>query len=131
MTVRELIGYVTAVKGREFPPEVYDVWLNEVEGMVQTRIHLIPDEAVVRLVRDAEDPDAFDDTVLSVPFPYDKLYAPYIEARVDFANGEYDRYENSMAMFEQFFTEYMAHYAQTVRPADRRKRRALGISFNK
>lgn len=129
MKVGELIAYVSAVKGREFPPEVYDVWLNEVEGLVQTKVHLIPDEAVVRLVRDAEDPDAFNETVLSAPFPYDKLYAPYLEAKVDFANGEYDRYENSMAMFEQFFTEYMAHYAQVYRPADRRKRNALGIEF--
>lgn len=129
MKIGELIAYVTAVKGREFPPEVYDVWLNEVEGLVQTRVHLVPDEAVVRLVRDAEDPEAFNETVLSAPFPYDKLYAPYIEAKVDFANGEYDRYENSMAMFDQFFTEYMAHYAQVYRPADRRKRNALGIEF--
>lgn len=129
MKVGELIAYVSAVKGREFPPEVYDVWLNEVEGLVQTKVHLIPDEAVVRLVRDAEDPTAFDETVLSAPFPYDKLYAPYIEAKVDFANGEYDRYENSMAMFEQFMTEYAAHYAQVYRPADRRKREALGIKF--
>ena len=129
MKIGELIAYVTAVKGREFPPEVYDVWLNEVEGLVQTRVHLIPDEAVVRLVRDAEDPEAFNETVLSAPFPYDKLYAPYIEAKIDFANGEYDRYENSMAMFDQFFTEYMAHYAQVYRPADRRKRNALGIEF--
>lgn len=129
MTVRELISYVTAVKGREFPPEVYDVWLNEVEGLVQTRVHLVPEEAVVRLVRDAEDPEAFNETVLSAPFPYDKLYAPYIEAKIDFANGEYDRYENSMTMFEKFFTEYSAHYAQVYRPADRRKRNALGIEF--
>ena len=129
MKIGELIAYVTAVKGREFPPEVYDVWLNEVEGLVQTRVHLVPDEAVVRLVRDAEDPEAFNETVLSAPFPYDKLYAPYIEAMIDFANGEYDRYENSMAMFDQFFTEYMAHYAQGYRPADRRKRNALGIEF--
>lgn len=129
MKVGELIAYVNAVKGREFPPEVYDVWLNEVEGLVQTRIHLIPDEAVVRLVRDAEDPTAFDETVLSAPFPYDKLYAPYIEAKADFAVGEYERYQNSMAMFETYFTEYMAHYAQVNRPADRRKRAALGIEF--
>ena len=129
MKIGELIAYVNAVKGREFPPEVYDVWLNEVEGLVQTKIHLVPDEAVVRLVRDADDPDAFNETVLSAPFPYDKLYAPYIEARADYAVGEYDGYSNSMALFEQFFTEYMAHYAQVFRPADRRKRKALRINF--
>ena len=129
MKVGELIAYVNAVKGREFPPEVYDVWLNEVEGMVQTRIHLVPSESVLPLVRDPDDPTAFDETVLSVPFPYDKLYAPYIEARAEYAAGDYDGYSNSMALFEQFFTEYMAHYAQVFRPADRRKRRALGINF--
>lgn len=130
MKIGELIAYVTELKGREFSPAVYDAWLNEVEGLVQTRIHLVPEGSVVRLVRDAEDPDAFDNTELSVPFPYDKLYAPYIEGKIDFANGEYERYENSMAMFEKFFTEYMAHYAQVHRPADVRKRKALGIEFN-
>ena len=129
MKAGELISYIAAVRGTEFPPEVYDTWLNEVEGLVKTRIHLVPDESVVPLVRDADDPDAFNETVLSAPFPYDKLYAPYIEAKADFAAGEYERYQNSMAMFETYFTEYMAHYAQVNRPADRRKRAALGIEF--
>lgn len=129
MTIGELIGYIVSVKGREFEGAVYDAWLNEVEGMVQTRVHLVPDDKVKRYDRSADEDGSFDDTVLLVPFPYDKLYAPYIEAKVDFANGEYGRYENSMAMFEKFFTEYAAHYAQTYRPADAKKRAALGISF--
>jgi len=47
-------------------------------------------------------------TVLLAPPPYDKLYYPYVSAMVDFANGEYSRYANEMAMFNARFRELTA-----------------------
>lgn len=129
MTIGELTRYLSHTKDGGFSPEAYDMWLNEVEGMVQTRIHLTPADEVTVYKRDFSDPDAFDSITLLAPPPFDKLYAPYIEARIDYANGEYDKYQNSMAMFEAFFTEYMAYYAATHRPADVRKRAKLGITI--
>lgn len=64
---------------------------------------------------------AFDgtDTVLLVPFPHDKLYRSYLCAMIDFANGEIDKYNNAMMMFNKQFSEFTEWYARTYRPADR------------
>lgn len=50
--------------------------------------------------------------------PHDKLYRAYLTAMVDFANGEYDRYQNTMVMFNQHFGEFMRWFANVYRPAD-------------
>ncbi len=39
------------------------------------------------------------DAELLVQPPHDKLYPAYLEARVDYANGEYEKYQNTMQMF--------------------------------
>ena len=51
--------------------------------------------------------------------PHDKLYPAYLAAMIDFANGDYDRYQATAAMFNSHFGDYMRWYAQTLRPADR------------
>jgi hypothetical protein len=58
-------------------------------------------------------------TVLLVRPPHDKLYAAYVVAQIDFANGEYDKYNNTMQLFNGFWGEYCRWYSRTFRPADR------------
>lgn len=64
---------------------------------------------------------AFDGTgaELLVRPPHDKLYAAYVIAQIDFANGEYDKYENTLKMFNGYWGEYCRWYSRTFRPADR------------
>jgi len=57
--------------------------------------------------------------VLVAP-PYDKLYWTYLTAMVDFARGEYGRYQNSMQMFNSFMGEFARWYARTYNPASGR-----------
>ena len=56
---------------------------------------------------------------LAVRPPHDKLYAAYLTAMIDFANGEYNKYQNSMQLFNLAFGEYARWYADNFRPADR------------
>ena len=42
----------------------------------------------------------------------------YLEARVDYANGEYDKYQNTMQMFNAFFGEFVRWFATIYSPAD-------------
>lgn len=88
------------------------VWINEIEGMVQTDIMLMASADVVQY--GAEDTAA----ALLVPAPHDKLYRSYLCAMIDFANGEYDRYNNSMAMFNTHYREFTEWYIRIYRPAD-------------
>ena len=50
--------------------------------------------------------------------PHDKLYPAYLEARIDYANGEYEKYQNTSQVFNTFFNEFMRWYAMNYNPAE-------------
>ncbi len=193
MTIKALFDYVDEIKPNAFSDATKTVWLNEVEGMVQTEAFLwhdsecfqyryaaqvsaaisFPDDhtmgfsdlTVLKYFRPggkltftpgspyagnaktniaiqgvgangllfAENSfSATGTTEVTTPLTYDgsgvellvepphsKLYAEYIMARIDYANGEYDKYDNTMQMFNAFWGEFMRWFARVYAPADR------------
>lgn len=116
MKISELYAYIDTVKPNDFGEAVKNVWLNEVEGAVQSQVMLLaPEETVVY----AYDPsDAQTDTELLVGAPHLKLYYAYLTAMIDFANGEYTNYSNTLTLFNTFWNEYAAWYSLNIHPAD-------------
>ena len=55
----------------------------------------------------------------SITVPYDDLYEYWLKARIDEANGEYDRYQATSAMFNGVWNEYVCWYAQNYDPVQR------------
>ena len=108
MTLSELIAYADAVKPNAFDAATKTVWVNEVEGMVQTDVMLLASDDIT--VYDDTDTD----TVLLVKPPHDKLYRSYLGAMIDFNHGEYDRYNNSVALFNKQYKEYGEWYIRTI-----------------
>ena len=113
MTLSELIGRVDETKPNAFSNDRKTEWVNEVEGMVQTQALLWAPPALFTYVYDQDK-----DKELLVDPPHDKLYPPYLEARIDYANGEYERYQNSMQLFNSFWGEFLRWFALVYRPAD-------------
>ena len=113
MTLSQVIAHVDEIKPNSFSNDTKTMWLNEVEGLVQTEIFLFNPVDVVQYeyLRDM-------DKELLVHPPHDKLYAPYLECRIDYANGEYEKYMNTMQMFNSFYGEFMRWYADVYQPAD-------------
>ena len=107
MTVAQVIQVVDEVKPNAFSNEEKTRWLNEAEGMVQTEVFLF-----------ASSYEQDKDVELLAQPPHDKLYPAYLEARVDYANGEYEKYQNTMQMFNAFFGEFIRWFALTYSPAD-------------
>ena len=50
------------------------------------------------------------DTPLLVPTPYDDIYIRWLEARIDYANGEYNKYNNSATAYNTAFEAYSRYY---------------------
>ena len=107
MTIKELIDKVQEEKPNTFTDEKLLSYINEIEHDVaeQTHEEFVPYTAV-------------NDTELQVHPPYDRFYVSYVKAMIDYANGEYDRYQNAMQLFNAHFGEFMAWFADTYRPAD-------------
>ena len=56
------------------------------------------------------------DTELLVPEPFDEIYPLWLEARIDYANGEYDKYNNSILMYNAAYDAYANYYNRNNMP---------------
>ena len=113
MTLAEAIAKADEIKPNAFGSQTKTAWINEVEGLVQTQVLLLRADAVITY-----DTEKDANTELLVNPPHDKLYPAYLTAMIDFANGEYNRYQNTVQMFNAHFNEFMRWFANTWRPAD-------------
>lgn len=113
MTLSGVIGMADNIKPNAFDTATKTQWVNEVEGLVQTEVMLLALEEIITY-----DYTTNANTKLLVEPPHDKLYWAYLTAMIDFANGEYNKYQNTMQVFNAFFGEYMRWYALHFRPAD-------------
>lgn len=111
--IYNVLRYVDDIKPNRFTDDTKVQWLNEVEGYIQTEVMMLALADVVQY-----DPEAHMHTELLVKPPHDKLYAMYLCAMIDFANGEYDKYSNTMQMYNEFLGEYIKWYTMNFRPAD-------------
>ena len=50
--------------------------------------------------------------------PHDAIYRHWMEAMIDYENGEYSKYQNTMQMFNAQWASFVAWFAETYRPAD-------------
>ena len=112
-TLGQVIARVDEIKPNAFTYEAKTVWLNECEGMIQTEIMLLGVEEVIEYSWPGDEYTE----LLAAP-PHDKVYWTYLAAMIDFANGEYNRYQNTVQLFNAHYGEYMRWYANRYRPAD-------------
>lgn len=113
MTIQEVIDFTDRVKPNDFTEDDKVKWISNVEGMVQTQIFL---QAPVEFITYHWPDDK--NTVLLVDPPFEKLYLTYMQAMIDYHNGEYGNYQNTMTMFNSDFNEFMQWFANMYRPAD-------------
>lgn len=113
MTLSDVLRKTDAMKPNAFSEETKTEWINECEGLVQTQVLLWAPEEIITY----HYPDDAAKELLALA-PHDKIYWAYLAAMIDFANGEYNKYQNTMQVFNSFFGEFMRWFAQNYRPAD-------------
>jgi hypothetical protein len=62
------------------------------------------------------------DTVLLVPSPYDEIYLRWLEAMIDYNNGEYDKYNSAIQLYNTMYRGFANYYTRTHRPVANYKR---------
>lgn len=98
MTALEAITQVDGKQYNVFPLADKLGWLGQAEEMVRALLR--------RCGREAESAPLEADTVLLAPSPYDALYGLYLEAQIHYANQEYQKFNNAIALFSQQWQEY-------------------------
>ena len=57
-----------------------------------------------------------DGTVLLIEWPYDEIYRWYLEMKIDDANGEMTKYNNSAAKYNMYYQAYQNAYNRAHLP---------------
>lgn len=116
VTIENIIDAVDALKPNPYTDAQKTAWLSRCEGQILTECYLMPIEDVP--VYDCSTDSGI---VPLVPPPYDKLYESYICAMIDYANGEYNKYQNTMQMFNRDMSDFVRWLTRLYEPARRVK----------
>ncbi len=112
--IREIIERVDASKPNEFDARTKLRWVAELDGVLALDVFLLASQELARV--NYRYPEDLESEAL-VDFPFDSLYDAWLEARIDYSNGEYDRYANSMQMYNARYTDFNAWFAKVYNPA--------------
>lgn len=99
MTIREAIDRLDARIANTFTNADKIVWLSTAESIVCTTVFNNGSMSY-------EDVDI--DTTLLVPKPFDEMYLYYLEAMIHYYNGENDRYNTAITMYNKFLEDFAA-----------------------
>ena len=115
MTLGEAIARLDELKPNGFSRGQKIYWLSALDAAVKEEI-IDSHEGADDVSFVPYDEHSADDTALLVPSPYDEIYLRYLEAQIDYANGEYDRFNNSNAMYAAAYTAFARAYNRSHMP---------------
>lgn len=121
MTIIEVIDRLDSLKHNTYSQKDKVLWLSKLDWMVKKQIIDTHEGAEATSFNGYTD-ETDVNTKLLVPAPYDEVYLRWMEAQIDYLNGEYDKYNNAIIMFNADLEAYAAYYNQNHRPVNRGKR---------
>lgn len=109
MSIKEITEKVDRLRPNSFTKEEKKDWLCDFESRIYNEVYSthkcdIPFTDIGNMTEETE---------LFVTSPYDEMYVLYLCSMVDFANAEYDRYNNDMTMLESVYGDYERYFNNT------------------
>lgn len=115
MKLNEAIEKVNALKPNDYSQEEKIGWLSNLDLMIKREI-IDTHEGANDVIFKGYDAKTSLETELLLPAPHDVMYLRWLEAQIDYHNGEIGRYSNSMAMFNSEYSAYAREYNRTHMP---------------
>lgn len=115
MDIMGAISHIDTVKPNRYSQTEKIKWLSTLDGIVKAEIIDTHEGGENVTFKGYDEMTALSQELL-IPHPYDKVYIHWLESQIDYANGEYDKYDNSYAMYNVAYTAYKKHYNRTHKP---------------
>jgi len=116
MKVSEVLAMVDEIKPNTYDDNIKIMWLSELDGKIFNEIiktHVIDENTPSEFA--GYDETSINEELLA-KFPHEDIYRNYLFAQIDFANGETERYTNSMIMFNESYRSFTADYNRNHLP---------------
>ena len=115
MTIMGAINHIDAVKPNGYSQDEKVRWLSTLDGVIKAEI-IDTHEGAEDVVFNEYNENTPLEQALLVPHPYDDVYVKWLEAQIDYANGEYGKYNNSITMYNAAYSAFEKHYNRVNRP---------------
>jgi hypothetical protein len=109
MTILEAIHKIDTLKPNTYKQSEKIKWLSTLDGVIKREI-IDTHEGGEAIAFNGYDDTTDLDTMLLVPAPYDDIYLHWLEARIDYAMGEYRKYNNSAEAYNAAFEAFSGYY---------------------
>lgn len=113
-TIETVIARVDELKPNAFSEAQKLRWLALLDGKIAADVMLMDISELQQL--EYQYP-ADMDTELLVSFPHDDMYDYWLAAKIDEANGEINKYMNSMEAFNAVYNNFVLWFVSTYEPA--------------
>lgn len=115
MKIREAVERIDSHKHNIYTQNDKIAWLSRLDSMVKTLI-IDAHEGGEAVEFTGYDDSTDLNTEMLVPAPFDEMYLRWLEARIDYSNGEYGKYNNAITMYQTAYDAYANHYRRTHMP---------------
>ena len=115
MKIIEAINKIDSLHHNTYDQVKKVEWLSELDGYVKTNI-IDTHEGSELVTFNGYNAQTDLQTELLVPAPFDSVYLKWLEAQIHYANGEYDKYNNAIVMYNAAYDAYAAYYNRTIMP---------------
>ena len=115
MKIIEAINRIDSLKHNTYTQNEKVAWLSRLDSMVK-RLIIDTHEDGEGITFTGYDDTTDLQTELLVPAPFDEMYLRWLEAQIDYTNGEYDKYNNSILMYQAAYDGYANYYNRNHMP---------------
>lgn len=115
MTIIEAINHVDTVKPNIYGQTEKIKWLSDIDGMIKAEIIDTHEDGHDISFNGYNEATALTQQLLA-PAPYDKLYIYYLEMKIDYANNEYGKYNNTLSMYNEAYKAFQRYYNGRHKP---------------
>lgn len=121
MKIVEAINKIDSLMHNTYNQVDKVAWLSELDSDVKH--HIIDTHECAETVTFTGYDDSTDlQTELLVPSPFDSVYLRWLEAQIHYHNGEYDRYNNAIIMYNTAYGAFADYYNRTHKPKSQGRR---------
>lgn len=122
MKIKECLAIIEAIKPHKFSDSIIVGWLSDLDQQIWAEcLSWHKDTGVDEMPERYDSLEDLDEDLL-VPDPYSELYPTYIGMKIDYAHGEYGRYNNSMVAFNTQMSTFQDWVNRNYLPIDKRVR---------
>ena len=116
MKISEAISRIDTLKPNTYATEDKLHWLSKLDGQIYEEVFKTHEGNPLESFSGYSNDTDIENTELLVAAPYDDLYPLWLETRIDYTNGEYNKYNVSITMFDTAYRSFTNYYNRTHKP---------------